>query len=47
VLLIKIADSDARQVQGAPHSAIDDPTAGPDAPPRESYELRALAFMPE
>jgi hypothetical protein len=47
VLLIKIADSDARQVQGAPHSAIDDPTAGPDAPPRESYELRALAFLPE
>jgi hypothetical protein len=47
VLLIKIADSDAGQVQGAPHSAIDDPSAGPDAPPRESYEVRALAFMPE
>lgn len=47
VLLIKIADSDADQIQGAPHSAIDDPTAAPDAPPRESYELRTLAFMPE
>lgn len=46
VILIKIADSDARQVQGAPHSAIEDPTSPPDAPPRESYELRALAFMP-
>ncbi|HEY5208556.1 MAG TPA: CmcJ/NvfI family oxidoreductase [Stellaceae bacterium] len=46
VLLIKIADSDASRVQGAPHSAIDDPTSAPDAPPRESYEIRALAFMP-
>jgi hypothetical protein len=46
VLLIKIADSDSSQVQGAPHSAVDDPTAGPDAPPRESYEVRALAFLP-
>jgi hypothetical protein len=46
VLLIKIADSDASRVQGAPHSAIEDPTSPPDAPPRESYEVRALAFMP-
>jgi hypothetical protein len=46
VLLIKIADSDASRVQGAPHSAIEDPTSPPDAPPRESYEIRALAFMP-
>jgi hypothetical protein len=46
VLLIKIADSDPRQVQGAPHSAIEDPTSPPDAPPRESFEVRALAFMP-
>jgi hypothetical protein len=46
VLLIKIADSDATRVQGAPHSAIEDPLSGPDAPPRESYEVRALAFLP-
>ncbi len=28
------------------HSAFDDPTAPPDAPPRESIELRTLAFFP-
>lgn len=28
-----------------PHTAFDDPTAPPDAPPRESLELRALALF--
>jgi hypothetical protein len=46
VLLIKIADSDATRLQGAPHSAIEDPLSPLDAPPRESYEVRTLAFMP-
>jgi hypothetical protein len=29
----------------APHASFDDPTAPPDAPPRESIELRTLAFF--
>jgi len=28
------------------HSAFDDPTARPDAPPRESIEIRTLVFFP-
>jgi hypothetical protein len=28
----------------APHTAFTDPTAPPDAPPRESIEVRALLF---
>ncbi len=28
----------------APHSAFADPTTPPDAPPRESIELRTLVF---
>jgi hypothetical protein len=27
------------------HCAFDDPTSRPDAPPRESIEMRALAFF--
>lgn len=27
-----------------PHTAFDDPSMPPDAPPRESIELRALVF---
>jgi hypothetical protein len=27
-----------------PHSAFIDPTASPDAPPRESIEVRTLVF---
>jgi hypothetical protein len=30
----------------APHTAFTDPTTPPDAPPRESIELRALVFHP-
>jgi hypothetical protein len=29
----------------APHASFDDPTAPPDAPPRQSIELRTLAFL--
>jgi hypothetical protein len=28
------------------HAAFDDPTSPPDAPPRESIEVRSLAFFP-
>jgi hypothetical protein len=46
-LLIKCYDSalDGR-ARFAPHTAFDDPTAPPDAPPRESIEIRALVFHP-
>ena len=44
-LLLKCYDSrtDGR-ARFAPHSAFTDPTAPPDAPPRESIEIRALVF---
>jgi hypothetical protein len=47
VLLLKIYDSktDGR-ARFIPHTAFDDPTAPPDAPPRESIELRTLVFHP-
>jgi hypothetical protein len=45
VLLLKCFDSrtDGR-ARFAPHSAFADPTTPPDAPPRESIELRTLVF---
>ena len=45
VLLLKCFDSrtDGRS-RFAPHSAFADPTTPPDAPPRESIELRTLVF---
>jgi hypothetical protein len=46
LLLLKVYDSatDGR-ARFAPHTAIDDPTAPPDAPPRESIEVRTIAFF--
>jgi hypothetical protein len=46
VVLIKCYDSarDGR-ARFTAHGAFDDPTAGPDAPPRESIEARTLAFF--
>ncbi|OHF03800.1 hypothetical protein CORC01_00662 [Colletotrichum orchidophilum] len=48
VILIKCFDSktDGR-ARRVPHTAFVDPTARPDAPPRESIEVRALVFHPE
>lgn len=44
-LLIKCFDSaEDGRARFAAHSAFDDPTSPPDAPPRESIELRALVF---
>ena len=45
ILLLKCFDSktDGR-ARFAPHSAFIDPTTPPDAPPRESIELRTLVF---
>ncbi|MBT5413843.1 MAG: methyltransferase, partial [Rhodospirillaceae bacterium] len=47
-LLIKSYDSarDGR-ARFTPHSAFDDPTMPEDAPPRESIEVRVLAFFEE
>jgi hypothetical protein len=47
VLLLKCYDSAAGGIaRFAPHTAFDDPTTPPDAPPRESIELRTLCFFP-
>ena len=44
-LLLKIYDSETDgRARFTPHTAFDDPTAPPDAPPRESIELRTLVF---
>ena len=45
-LLLKCYDSatDGR-ARFTPHSAFEDPTTPPDAPPRESIELRTLVFF--
>lgn len=48
VLLIKCFDSkvDGR-ARRVPHTAFVDPTSKPDAPSRESIEVRCLVFHPE
>jgi hypothetical protein len=44
-LLLKCYDSQTDgRARFAPHSAFTDPTTPPDAPPRESIEIRALVF---
>ncbi|EIN11140.1 hypothetical protein PUNSTDRAFT_118676 [Punctularia strigosozonata HHB-11173 SS5] len=45
-VLIKCFDSiqDGTVAAFTPHTAFDDPSMPPDAPPRESIELRALVF---
>jgi hypothetical protein len=44
-MLIKCYDSDLRRARFTAHSAFDDHTAPPDAPARESVEVRTLAFF--
>jgi hypothetical protein len=45
VILLKCYDSkDDGRARFSAHSAFDDPTTPPDAPPRESIEVRALVF---
>ncbi|MEI9992090.1 MAG: CmcJ/NvfI family oxidoreductase [Rhizomicrobium sp.] len=47
VILIKGFDSDtAIPSRFTPHTGFDDPTAPPNALPRESIEVRALVFFP-
>ncbi len=46
-LFIKCFDSaEDGQARFAAHTAFEDPTSPPDAPPRESIELRTLVFYP-
>jgi hypothetical protein len=45
VMLIKCYDSDPSRARFTAHSAFDDPTSPPNAAPRESIEVRTLAFF--
>jgi hypothetical protein len=47
VLAFKLFDSDSSRVQWTGHTAFDDPSTKPDAPPRESIEVRTISFFPE
>ena len=44
-LLLKCYDSEPDVARFLAHSAFDDPTSPPDAPPRESIEVRTIAFF--
>ena len=44
-ILIKCYDSELDVARFAPHVAFNDPTAPADAPPRESLEIRTVAFF--
>jgi hypothetical protein len=44
-LLLKCYDSDRERARFTAHGVFDDPTAPFDAPPRESIEVRTLAFF--
>jgi len=46
VMLLKCYDSDPRRARFTAHSSFDDPTSPPDAPARESIEVRTLVFFP-
>lgn len=43
MLVFKLADT--RNKQLCPHTAFDDPNSPPGAPPRESFEIRTIAFI--
>lgn len=44
-MVFKLFDSDPDAVQFTAHSAFEDPTAPPDAAPRQSVELRTITFL--
>ncbi len=44
-MVFKLFDSDPDAVQFTAHSAFEDPTAPHDATPRQSVELRTIAFL--
>jgi hypothetical protein len=45
IYAFKLYDSDATQPQWTGHTAIDDPEAAADAPPRQSIEIRTICFI--
>jgi hypothetical protein len=45
VMMLKCYDSDRSLARFTAHSSFDDPTSPPDAPPRQSIEVRTLAFF--
>ena len=45
LLLFRGYDSDPARSRRVPHTAFDDPSAGDDAPPRESIDIRCVAFF--
>ena len=45
VLIFRSYDSQAHPLQCVPHVAFNDPGCPPDAPPRESIEVRGYAFF--
>jgi hypothetical protein len=45
VLVFKLFDSDPDAVQFTAHSAFEDPNTPPDAAPRQSIELRTIAYL--
>ena len=47
VILIKCFDSDERVARLTPHTAFADKTSAPDAPQRQSIEVRCLVFDQE
>ena len=45
VIAFRLFDTGNTDWHMAAHTAIVDPSAAPDAPPRMSYELRTLAVL--
>jgi hypothetical protein len=45
LLMFRGYDTDPARSRRVPHTAFDDPTAGDDAPPRESIDIRCVAFF--
>ncbi len=45
LLLFRGYDSDPARSRPAPHTAFDDPGVGDEAPPRESIDIRCVAFF--
>ena len=44
-LVFKLFDSDPEATQHTAHSAFDDPNTPPDAAPRQSVEMRTIAYL--
>ena len=45
LLIFRGYDSDPARSRRVPHTAFDDPSVGPDAPARESIDIRCVAFF--